>query len=193
MARKMKKRNRHRARRVAKKQGNDNKRFFKLKLVSRVSSDAGGIISAGVTDMPSSAQDWASIVGLFDMYRVNAVKLKFIPDSNTAFTDAAQSVWRPLYIVHDMDEYVSPLTSVNVAIQYENCKYKNMLRPWTYYKKMARTISAAGSQTHDLKGYGDCDNPQPNQGIFWYGTGFTASVDYGTLLVTYYLTAKGRK
>lgn len=192
MARKMKKRNRHRARRSARKLGNDNKRFFKLKLVSTITSSGTGVITGGVVDDPSSAQDWASIVGLFDMYRVNAIKLKWIPDFNTNESGSSTAAFKPLYIVHDIDEFNNPLTSVNVAIQYENCKYKNMLRPWTYYRKMARTI-ADGTQTHDNKGYGDCDNVQPNQGIFWYGSGFSSSVDYGTLLVTYYITAKGRK
>lgn len=182
---------RRRRRRSIRKQTNDGKRFFKLKLVSTVTSDGTGLVKAGVLDEPSAAQDWTNVAALFDQYRVNAIKLKFIPESNLGIIGSTS--YAPLYIVHDPDEFVNPLTTVNSAIQYENCKFKNMYRPWTYYRKMAKTIAQTGAQTTDLKGYHDCDNPQPNQGIYWIGTGFPNSLALGTLLVTYYITAKGRK
>lgn len=173
------------------KQTNDGKRFFKLKQMVSMTASGLGVVDSGVNDDPQNAQDWANVAALFDMYRVNAIKVKFIPSGNTAEVGVTPP-FQPLYAVYDPDSASQPLTAINDAIQYENCKFKNMYRPWTLYHKMNRTLGTLPT-VRDNKGYSDIDNPQPTQGIWWYGINFPANVIVGTLLVTYYITAKGRK
>ena len=63
--------------------GSMAKRFFKLRRVVGVTHTANQPIYLSFNDNPSLSQDWVSISALFQMYRVNGLKLTFIPAQNT--------------------------------------------------------------------------------------------------------------
>lgn len=172
--------------------GSTGKRFFKCKLVvGSISSNAGGIISSGASNNPSSSGDWGSIAALFDSYRVCAMKVKFIPQLPN--DTSAQTGYFPLYVTYDPDNGTNILGSADDAVQYENCKIVSVNRPWTYYAKCPRVSMSTTSVSILQGGYIDSQSPLTSQGIWFYGTGFDASQAYGTLIVTWYVVARDRK
>jgi hypothetical protein len=50
-----------------------------------MTTTATGDVSSAWDDNPNTATDWSNVQGLFDFYRVNAMKVTFIP-TNTADT-----------------------------------------------------------------------------------------------------------
>lgn len=202
------------ARKRAKRGMGDSKRFFKLRLVSSISTDGSGVASFSATDLPSSAQDWSSVAALFDQYRVCAMKLKFIPHAfsdvigsqtitnnltatatvTTGSQASNQTYYSPFYIVHDPDSTVATVAdTVNEAIEYENMKVFDLHRPFQYYRKMAKQFRINSDVSTDIKGYQSTATPQATQIIAGVGTGFTISVEIGKVIVTYYIAAKARK
>lgn len=169
-------------------------RFFKLRRVQTISSDAGGVINVFANNGPQTGfQDWSNIVSLFDSYRVPALKVKYIPQlPNDASTLTG---YHPVYVIGDVDANTPPIISVNEAIQYENCKVKNMYMPWKYYFKCPKLggVGNIASVKTQAGGWIDVATPYGNAGIQMIGNGFDLSTDYGTLVWTIYLMAKDRR
>lgn len=169
-------------------------RFFKIRKVQTVSSDALGAISIFSNNGPHTGfQDWANIVTLFDSYRVPAMKVKYIPQlPNDASTLTG---YHPLYVIGDVDSTVAHITSVNDAIQYENMRVKNMYMPWKYYFKCPKLggVGSTAAVKTQAGGWIDIATPFGNSSIEGYGTGFDTSQQYGTLVWTLYLMAKDRR
>lgn len=179
-------------RRSSRKFMNDGKRFFKLKANFSIDSDSVGRILITVAASPTGFSDWTNISALFDSYRICASKVKFIPalpnDSSSSVTFA------PMYVIADNDSGTNPLTTtVSDAIQYENCKIKNMFRPWTYYRKWPKLTAQASGGTMLQGGYQDVASVSANQGIYGIGTGYTVSKNYGNMIITHYIAAKNRR
>lgn len=175
------------------RKGQTAARMFKLRVTATLSSDVGGDISGILSDNPSGANDWVSCGNLFDSYRVCAMKIKYIP----SFPNDTNAVagYAPLYVVYDADHQAQPLASVNDAVQYENLKVMNMYRPWSYYVRIPKfnSISGASAVTIQSGGYIDIGAVTAVSCIAYYGTGFKASLDYGTLVYTFYLKFKNRR
>lgn len=170
--------------------GQGGKRFFKLRYTETISSSVAGVIDTYLTSNPTSYQDWSSISSLFDNYRTCAIKLKFIPQLPNNVSSSTS--YAPLYIVGDPDSSTNPVTSVNEAIQYENMRVKNMYRPWKYYYKFPK-VMATGSNVVINRGYQDCASPISIGVVGLYGTNFSLSTTYGTLVSTIYLVARNRR
>lgn len=170
----------------------DGRTLVKLRVVTTVASDAGGQISAWLNDDVSGYQDWTSFAAVFDSYRVCALKLKFVPDlPNDTSTVTG---YKPLYVVHDVDQSNIPTLSVNTAIQYENMKVFNMYRPWNYYRKFSKqSSSGVASQVMMAGGYKDVAVTTASQCIQYIGTGFDLSTTYGTIISTAYVSFKNRR
>lgn len=175
--------------------GEDGKRFFKLRHVEKIYSTADNIIRIHKTDDPQEVEDFKNIAQLFDKYRVNAMKLKFIPSvmANQSITNQ----YTPLYVIHDENHIGIPEDYTEAKLlEYENCKVKNLQRNWQYYRKMKRNIPTGSTDNIDVRGYLVSETPQPTQLIYVYGQVPTHSGDdpvlIGTLVTTYYVTAKAR-
>jgi hypothetical protein len=166
--------------------------FFKIRYVNPVTSDSGGQIQAWLNDDVSGYQDWSSLAALFDSYRVYALKLQYVPDlPNDTSTVTG---YKPLYVVHDVDSANVPSLTVNVAIQYENCKIYNMYRPWEHKVILAeQTSSGVASQGMLPGGFKDIATTTASQCVTWTGTGFDVSTDYGTIVSTAYVMCKNRR
>lgn len=173
----------------------DGRSVFKLRYTYTMASTAGGIIqdSIGLTDPTNalagaSVLDWSNISGLYDIFKVNAVKFKFIPawPNNNSPTP----LYAPIYSVVDMDtpNISAAVTSVNQAIEYENMKVHNFYRPFSRYVKVRKYTFA------DLpSGYNDIQTPINNGQICLYASGCTPSVTYGQMILTYYVSCKTRR
>lgn len=171
--------------------GQNGKRFFKLRRIVSVDSSAGGVLQVNATNDPSTFEDWTNVAALFDTYRVCAIKIKFIPSlpNDTSLSTG----FFPLYVVGDSNSSSSPLTSDNVAIQYENMKVMNMYRPWKYYYYVPKQTAGASGVIYQQGGYRDMLDTTATAAVYSYGTGFDASTNYGKAILTHYITAKNRK
>lgn len=173
--------------------GDRGLRFFKLRQVVTISSSAAGIIDSGTSfnNDPSAAQDWSSLSSLFDTYKVSAMKVKYQPVAPN--DEVATRVNNPIYVIADCDNPTTPITSANIAIQYENCKMMNSVKPWTYYYKYPKQTSSANNLVILSGGYRDIAVTTASAGIYAWGNGLSASVTYGIAIITYYISCKNRR
>lgn len=177
-------------------------RYFKTRIVEPVDTSSVGVYTSGgdITDLPSGSTDFASIANLFDMYRVCAIKLKFIPTVTASASPGGISApfgFVPMYVIHDTNSITEPVTAVINYLQYESCRVMNAQRPWTYYRRMARNIPTNSSWTAqrniNTRGWIPTDSPITTQGIFVrFEPGGTSAQKYGTIVVTHYLVARAR-
>lgn len=168
-------------------------RYFKLRRVVNMSSGPAGDITLTVSNNPNAATDWANISGLFDSYRLFAMSIKFIPQLPNNTSSATNYV--PFYLVADFDSTLSPITTADGALQYENCKVVNMYRPWKYFVKFPKVSynAAASTQTILQGGWMDVATATASGGIYGYGSGFSSATSYGNYVVTYYVGARNRR
>ena len=168
----------------------DGKRFFKLRVATNFTSSALGTLDTVVDNNPSGFQDWSSISNLFDSYRVCAIKIKYIPSLPN--DTSAVTGFYPLYAVNDHDD-ITPLASVNQAIQYENMKVHNLYMPWQHYFKIPVRTQTSTAGTIEKGGYQDIASVSGSAGIKLWVTGLDTSTQYGTMIVTHYIAAKNRR
>ena len=112
-------------RRVRRGMGAMAKRFFKLRRVVTITQTANQPVYHSFNDNPSLSQDWVSVSALFQMYRVNGLKLTFIPTSNTReFASASTPQFTPIYIVHDTNNTITSIPTEDKMLQYEGLRKK---------------------------------------------------------------------
>lgn len=178
---------------------NNGLRFFKLRYSNSLSSDGVSVMShyidiwnmTTVFDGAGTVQDWTNLTALFDSYRVNAVKIKFIPLlPNDLSTGTPPIGFSPLYIGTDYDALTSAgiPSSAGAAIQYETMQVKNLFRPWSYYVKIPKY-----TRSTYIAGYQDMAASVTNGLIWMYGTSFYPSTSYGTVIITWYVSCKNRR
>lgn len=172
-----------------------SRRFFKLRRVVTVTHTANQPTFLQFNDNPSLSQDWVPVAELFQMYRVNGIKLTFVP----AYTvnqqaTAGSPINAPLYYVHDTNMTITAIPSENDMLQYENLKVKNILRMHSIYFKMARRINPTATTTLSTDGYSSVSNPQISQQIVALIPNISSNnLPIGRVVVTAYVSAKVRK
>lgn len=169
-------------------------RFFKIRKVTTATATAGGVISysSSIYDA-SGAQDWSSIVNLFDVYKVFGVKVQWIPAN--PFNTTASSLYVAQYVLADFDATSAPVSTIPTALQYENLKVKNAGYSWSVYYKapIVSNPQISGAVTF-LGGYFDTTSPPTNLGqVQIYSEVNTASQIYGQVIQTYYIGCKQRR
>lgn len=162
-----------------------------------LTSGAGIINSVVQTNDPSQCTDFGNLSALYDEYKVMEVRVKYVPNYNTAWPGVASTggYFAPVYVVYDPDSSTGP-ASVDNSLQYGNHKIKNLAKPWSYrIKNRTQTdnsISNAGTAiTYDEK-YGVlldvaiAANYQKGV-IAFYADTLPFNVDFGTLIVDYFV------
>lgn len=190
--------------RYVRKMRNMGMAFFKLRTAPQYTSDAAGLMAYGFsTTNPSlttsvngaayvnACEDWANLITLYDQYRVFAVKITFTPDLPNDTSTVTS--YRPCYIYVDYDS-TTVQTTTAATIQYENCKVRNLYRPFTIYRKIPKSLNPTTAGNIVQFGWMDVAAPQP---VGHIGLTVTAGVDlsttYGQFLVTYYVAFKNRR
>lgn len=175
--------------------GDSGKRFFKLRRSDDLVMEDNTSLSIVRQDNPSTAQDWTSVSGLFDYYKVCAIKIHFIPAANinTFPAAAAGPKFTAVYVFHDVNT-TSAVTGINNVIQYENMVVKNLWLPWKKYYRMVRNIPVTNAVTVSTRGYIPTVNPVPTQSVQVYipTAGTSTSGLLGTLITTYYIVCRNR-
>lgn len=168
-------------------------REFKLRYVTTAQTDAGGQILDLFCMCPTlafnggnSPADWTNVATLFDSFRVCAFKLKYVPSlPNDVSTTTG---FYPCYVLFDVDSQGSVAASNTVALEYENCRVKNMYMPWSYYTKVPKPSSGP------TIGWCDVATPTQQLGVVEaLAQGLDISTAYGTWVSTYYMQLRDRR
>ena len=126
---------------------------FKLKLTNEVETDAGGLVrmhlqpyslssSLNINNVGTqSLEEVGNIKQLFDSYRVESVKITWIPYFNVnAPANLATGTMPPFYILFDPDDSGLAAQDKNAFITHKTFKMKQSGRKWTYTFKPPRKV-----------------------------------------------------
>jgi hypothetical protein len=146
-------------------------------------------------DNPNSSVDWSNVQNLFQCYKVNAMKIRFVP---TVTADKAFD-YVPGYVSHDINRTTfSSITPENMMV-YENCKFVNMARVWQNYRKMNINVPSDAAVKLTTRAYISTASPTATQIFMVYVkyplcTGWSfAGKTVGYIMTTWYVTAYGRQ
>jgi len=163
----------------------------KLRNLLTLSADSGGVIAGYWNDSPTSCYDWSSLTSLFDMYRIESLKVKFIPqvpnDSSTV------TGFYPLMIAFDQDTPATTPASKQELLEYENCKIKNMYKPFSVKQIIPRVAGTSVDVKTDKDGFIDIGGATAFHALRFYGDGFDISQDYGDIIVEVVISFKNRR
>lgn len=169
--------------------GMNGKRFFKLKHQEQMTTSGAGIYAGYFNNSPTTFLDFSHVAELFDVYKVCALKVRFVPSRPN--DDSINTTYRPIYIAGDPDTSAA-FTSIDQPVQYENMKVYDLSRPWKYYYKIPTRTQVTGSTILLKGGYIDTQYTTPSASIRMWAEGLSNSTNYGSFLVTAYVVAKQR-
>lgn len=171
-----------------------NTHKFKFRGKIDISSDSSGIILASFPIIPTlwdgsnPFPEWTNMQALFDSYKVTGVKFKWVPDkpNDTSTTTG----YKPMYNAQDFDSYPTTPTVANL-MEYDTFSVFGLDKPWSKYYKIKRFTGGATT----ILGNGMIDIASPiNQGaIMFRADGLDLSDNYGSFIVTYYVTLSNRR
>lgn len=171
---------------------------FKLRgFYTVTSTGAGGISNGFRLTQPdnfdgggTALQDWNSLANLYDSYKVTGMSLQWIPAVPNDST--ATTAYRPLYVFMDIDS-VGLTPTDNQALQYANCKVKDMSKPWKAYFKIPALVNTSGT-TVASPGWMDTATPTQTGSVYISRqSSLTNSTVYGTVILSYYIKVHIRK
>lgn len=145
------------------------------------SSLESGYFHFQLSDVPS----YSEFSALYDMYKLNMVKIYFIPftmdnsASGAAVTDATQ--WQNLYTAIDNNSVSAP-TSINALRQYQTCKFTRMgkVHKRVIYPRVATMIYDGATTAYSTNKPGWLNTSYsavPHYGIKWAFDNATADVN----------------
>lgn len=158
-------------------------RVFKLKQIQSVVTSVGGAI-ASVEPLrdPSGSENWLDIAAVFDEYRVDYLKIQYIPhllaDPSTVIA------FRPLYTCVDYDDETTP-GSIGLVLQYDNQKSFDLRYKWKLFVNLKFKdrkqpwIDIAAVANRKLGG------------VKLIADNLSSSTTYGTMVITYYVRYRG--
>jgi len=164
---------------------------IKLRNLVTITANVGGVIAGYWNDNPSACYDWSSLASLFDLYRVESIKVKFIPQlpNDTSST----SGFFPLMVAFDQDSPATTPASKQELLEYENCKVKNMYMPWSIKYNVPRVAGTTTDVYTDKDGFIDIGGVTAFSALRFYGDSFDVSQDYGDIIVELVVSFKNRR
>lgn len=180
--------------------GYSGKRFFKFhhyELLDMIPATTTGK-AFYISDIPNVLTDWLQLQGLFDSYRVCALKFRWIPAYIS--NELEVSTWNnvPVYVYHDANSVISTTPSLTEVIQYQNLRIGSLCKRGKFYFKMRpnqppSNDSAATAVSN--RGYQSTNAPAATQTVVFYVPQFgpntaTTSSTIATLIITYYIVCK---
>lgn len=96
--------------------------------------------------------------------------------------------FRPCYISHEW-ENITGSVDLNIIMQRENLKVRDMSKPFTLYYRMRRQARPAEIAMDG--NYLPTNGPKPTQRVVFFNNG-TWTGDRGTIITTFYISCKER-
>lgn len=141
----------------------------------------------------ANVTNYTEFTNLFDMYKINGIKIRFMPRANSAEAGTNQGLVK-FFSVVDYDDVSLP-TAITDLLQYENVKITNTSRDhMRYFKpKVASAVyqNAVGTGYAPRSGWIDCSSPTvEHYGIKWALQQLPAGNQSMDIAITYYMAFK---
>lgn len=162
-------------------------RFFKIRAV-----DSLNVGYTGLSDNLFGLSEFGNIRGLFEWYRVSAIKVEFLPGFNVNQMGTSTTIRdNYIYLRNDWQTPSTPQTEAQM-LNCESTKVRSYLRRFKCYFKLKKTIPGLAAGVNQLHGWQKTVSPTTTQSIaiFVAATGVPNPV--GRIVVTYYVAAKYR-
>lgn len=166
---------------------------MQLKEYQKHTSSSIGIVNQRIwVHSPYNCTDWASCLGLYDLYKVLACKVEIFPAQTYAELAGGTAIY-PVMWSYDPDS-ATAITSMSAAVQYNNLKAIPVTSRGTYYVKpgvayTGSTISANQGVTIEYRGERWLNvlyaSSNLNGIIQWYGEDMPVSQPMFNLVITY--------
>lgn len=129
-----------------------------------------GVFTFKLSDLPSGSE----FTNLFQAYKINGVRLDFVPTANSADVGSATMHLPIMHYVYDFDD-TAPPTSYTEVFQYDTVKSRRCDKPWSLFIKPK--VLTEAFQQGVTQAYGYSRN-------MWLSTAYPSVEHYG---VKYYL------
>lgn len=148
-----------------------------------------------VPDDPRNAPEWSQLTPLYQLYRINAIKIHFNPSYTVNQTSAAIDAYnRPIYVIHDTNDSEGSNFNVGNLWGYRRLAIFNTLKSFSYFTRMKRRLNMASSTVTSTDGYISTTSPVQTQKIVLHVPGINLSaLSYGILTVSFYCTFRVRR
>jgi len=164
-----------------------------------VFADGSGVITDNVKMASSiySTTDFAAAATLYDMFRVIGFQIEFYPSTQASPETAL--VYSPLPVIFDPDSV--PSMTVDICLQYETKAVWDIRnrQKFTFkvpkYSTVANGSATGSSYQCDSDGFVDAAAQSTAffGAVCWYGDGYTASGNYGTVIYKHLVAFKYRR
>lgn len=130
--------------------------FVNSYLTATAGADTPAAVSFTLNGVPNASE----FTGLYDQYRINAVKLRLMPRGNSS--ELAPGNICSLFSVIDYDDATVPTGGVNQLVQYQSLKVTRSDKEHVRYFKPRINVGAINAITGisnkmNTKGWLDCD------------------------------------
>ncbi len=168
--------------------GNQDKTLVRATLhgTSTLTTSAGGVINGYISmDPSSSSSDWADFSSTYDEFRIIGVKMIAAPIQFGVAVNGGL-----IATAFDNDSAANP-GSFTAVQQYSNSKYfsaVNSMNPisFTWWRPVK------GADTPII--WDDVANPSTSLGsVVFYASGLSASTNYASLALEFYVEFRGRR
>lgn len=164
--------------------------YYSGAVTSSTVMDTFGGVYFRLVDVPNSSE----FTTLFDQYRIDKVKIRFMPRANSSEVGTNQGMIK-LFTAVDYDDITTP-TSIAELLQYQNCKVvpstaitTRVLKP-AFASQVYQSATSTGYGAR--RGWLDCDNNAVQHfGIKWGLQQLPAGTQTFDLHVQYHLSFKG--
>ena len=159
------------------REGNLEQKLVTLRLGfdQAVTTDGSGVFATVISNSPVQAQNWTGCAGVFDQYRVLAMRVEFEPYWTVNCTFA------PVVAVVDRSD-ATALTGYGLAERFTSALKVQGKKP------LSRTVNMSGSEEASFK---STASPAADNWIKFYSSGNTASFTLGRYQVTLIVQFRG--
>lgn len=147
-------------------------------------------------DNPSTALDWSTLSNVYQLYRVEAITLRYVPRYTMKWQDEEDEPQNfPLYLVHDtnLGDTASGTWEEDNFLQYGNLRTFDLLHPFKTTFKMKRRLNMSGSTVTSTDGYISTSAPINTQHIRVYTPDAPLNFIFGTMIVEYHVRFRIRR
>lgn len=180
-----------RRKRVPRSYRNNGIRFFKFTYNADVVNTTTTQIQDLVPSGGAAGGQFTAACALFNEYRVNGIKIRYVPRFNVAPTNVTQS-YAPILLFHDWN--LSGTHTRDQMQNFEATKYMDPFRTWTYFRKARRIFSARSVATalqNTTSGWLTTNTPTATQRIL-YNAQNNGVNPVGTFIITLYVGFRQR-
>lgn len=167
---------------------------YVTRYVSNLSTTATTALVWSVSDNPSSAPEWTQLTPLYQLYRVTAIGLEYVPRfTQKEFTTAATPFNVPQYVVHDTINQLPSAPTENDLIQFQKFKVFDILNHWKAYFKMNKRLNHVSITVSSTDGFISTAAPIATQQLVGFVPIMGGARDIGRLIVTLYIDFRVRR